>query len=71
MAKRILDGEELMDVLAEGNQYLSDIDSIYLFKTSFDILRFIEDYQKNDNGLVCYDVNDFCRKVLNLKSIKN
>lgn len=69
MAQRILNGEELMGVLAEGNQYLSDIDSIYLFKTSFDILHFIEDYLKRDDGLVCYDVNDFCKKVLSQKSI--
>lgn len=55
-ARRLLDGEELMDVLAENTQYLSDINTIHFFNTLLEIIE-----SKEEGCFLGTDVLEVCK----------
>jgi len=61
-AKRILDGEPYIDVLAEHTQYLNDINTVHFFHTIFNLIE-----AKNDGMYLGNDILRVCHSIVNDK----
>ena len=61
-AKRIIEGEPYIDVLAENRQYLHDIDTVHFFESVFHLIeaKNEEQYLGSNVYKVCQDITQGC-----------
>lgn len=65
-ARRILDGEEIFNIVAENTQYLADIDTVHFFWEVFNLI------EMKDEGLYLgTDVQEICRSYIADKNRDN